>query len=232
MHKKVIRALDRFGLLDNIIVGSSVTLNGRKFNIPIVSRIGLDNLSMSELWMIDLLKILVKLNLRAGSACFVDVGVNVGQTLLKVKSVSAEMDYIGFEPNPLCIFYINNLIKSNKFGDCRIIPVGLSDSTDLGTLHFFNNSLVDSSATLIPDFRPVNKIDRTEYVPVFGLEQIKDKVGLLDFSILKIDVEGAELEVLKSFRCSIEKAKPIILIEILPVYDMENTSRLERQRGL
>ena len=36
---------------------------------------------------------------------FVDVGVNLGQTLLAVKSIGEDWDYLGFEPNPCCLFY-------------------------------------------------------------------------------------------------------------------------------
>ena len=43
---------------------------------------------------------------------FIDVGVNVGQTLLKLKSISSEINYLGFEPNPNCVNYLKNLITN------------------------------------------------------------------------------------------------------------------------
>ena len=49
--------------------------------------------------MIDILKIVLPIENKK----FIDVGVNIGQTLLKLKSVSSEIDYIGFEPNPICV---------------------------------------------------------------------------------------------------------------------------------
>ena len=70
------------------------------------------------------------------------------------------------------------------------------------------------------------------YVPIFDIEQVKEKVDLRDISILKIDVEGAELEVLQSFKKEISISEPIILIEILPVYEEGNTVRLEKQRRI
>jgi vacuolar-type H+-ATPase subunit D/Vma8 len=54
-----------------------------------------------------------------------------------------------------------------------------------------------------------------------------DKVG-----IVKIDVEGAELEVVKSLYQLLDTQRPIVLLEVLPVYSNENTMRKERQEEL
>jgi len=183
---------------------------------------------MSEPWMIDLLKII----LAGENKCFLDIGVNIGQTLLKLKSVSDSIKYIGFEPNPLCVFYVNNLIKKNNFTDCHLVPAGISDSTCISVLNFFSNSTTDSSASIIPNFRPNQKTVRKEYVSLFQVDQVKEQIEINEFSILKIDVEGAELEVIKSFFHLIEQNKPIILIEILPAYDETNTERIERQNEI
>jgi FkbM family methyltransferase len=227
MNRFSLRVLNKFGFLNYLNLKGSLVLNKRKFSIPIIQKIGYDNMFMSEPWMIDLLKILLK-----NDNCFVDVGVNVGQTLLKLKSVSDKIHYIGFEPNPLCVFYVKNLIKENNFTDCHLIPVGVSNLTDVGVLNFFSDSMTDSSASIISNFRPNQNIVQKEYVPLFQLDQIKDKIGLGDFSVLKIDVEGAELEVIRSFFSLIEQNRPIILIEILPAYNESNTYRIERQNEI
>lgn len=60
-----------------------------------------------------MLKILTSLfKLRSGT--FLDIGVNLGLTLIKVKSVNADRNYIGFKPNPACVFYIEELKRINK----------------------------------------------------------------------------------------------------------------------
>jgi FkbM family methyltransferase len=228
MNKFTIRALNKLKVLKYLNVNGSILLNNKKFKIPILQRTGFDNLFMSEPWMIDLLKIVLKIDHDG----FIDIGVNVGQTLLKLKSVAENIDYIGFEPNPLCVYYTKNLIKENNLTNCKLIPVGVSDATDLGVLNFFSDSTTDSSASIITNFRPSQRVVRSEYVPLFELEQIRSKINLNKFSILKIDVEGAELEVIKSFYSAIEEYKPIILIEILPAYNAENLTRIVRQKEL
>jgi FkbM family methyltransferase len=175
--------------------------------------------------MFDLLQILMK----DQKGAFVDVGANIGQTLLKVKATNSEMDYIGFEPNPACVYYLNELIKANSFERVRIIPVGLSIETGIKKLTFYNDNLDDGSASIINRFRPNNKIYKEENIPVFAYNDLAKSEKFGDISILKIDVEGAEYEVLTTLSEVVRQNKPTILIEILPVYSLELSERLDRQ---
>ena len=48
------------------------------------------------------------------SGAFIDVGVNLGQTLLKVAAIDPGRAYVGFEPNPACVDYVWKLIETNN----------------------------------------------------------------------------------------------------------------------
>ena len=211
--------------MDKVNLTATIKLNGRRFSIPVVGKMGFSNVFMTEPWMIKVLQVLIPIT----SGTFVDIGVNIGQTLLKLKSVSDEVEYVGFEPNPNCIFYLNRLIEKNNFRDTHLIPVGISTDTYIGQLFFYCNDTVDASASILEDFRTENKIERREYISIYSFTKLKQSLGLTKISILKIDVEGAELEVLKSFEEDIIDSQPAILMEILPVYGSENNRRLQRQ---
>ncbi|MCK5401077.1 MAG: FkbM family methyltransferase [Flavobacteriaceae bacterium] len=228
MIKIFIRALIKFRILRFLNINGTISLNKKKYKIPIIQGVGLSNLIMSEPWMIDLLEIVLPIENKR----FIDVGVNIGQTLLKLKSVSSEIEYIGFEPNPMCVNYVDLLVKNNNFKRISVIPVGISDKTEIGVLNFFYSSSTDSSASMIAEFRPGQKIDRKEFIPLFDLERLKETINLDVVSVLKIDVEGAELEVLSSFKSIIKDKQPIILIEILPAYNDQNLFRVERQNKI
>lgn len=225
MNTIFIKALNKFRILNLLNIHGTISLNKKTFKIPILQKIGISNLFMSEPWMIDILKIVLPIE----NKNFIDVGVNIGQTLLKLKSVSSEINYIGFEPNPICVNYAVKLINENNFDNTLIIPAGISDKNEMGLLNFFSQSETDSAASMIEDFRPDQKIFKKEFIPLYNIESFKNKINLDSISILKIDVEGAELEVLNSFKKEIEEKSPIILIEILPVYNANNLQRLERQ---
>ncbi|MCB9364233.1 MAG: FkbM family methyltransferase [Flavobacteriales bacterium] len=224
----IIRVLNKFRLLTFFNINATILLNDKEFRIPILSKLGLSNLYMSEPWMIDLLKVITQI----GNEKFVDVGVNVGQTLLKLKSVSNDINYIGFEPNPSCVNYSTKLIKLNNFKNTLLFPFGIADKTQIAELVFFYESDVDSSASIIQNFRPNQTIHHKEYVPIFDVNSIKTVASFDDISIIKIDVEGAELEIIRTFKETIKKANPIMMVEVLPVYNAENKDRLSRQNEI
>lgn len=182
----------------------------------------------TEPWMTDLLDQLF----RVQDGAFLDVGVNVGQTLVKVKALDPYREYVGFEPNPVCVSYVRELIKGNRFERCTLFPVGLFTEDRVLSLDFFTEDISDSSATVIENFRPGNKIFSRILVPVFQFDSLAGLVGDTRFGIVKIDVEGAELEVVKSLSTLIGRDRPLILIELLPVYREDNTFRVSRQDEL
>jgi len=228
MNRFFFRVLNRLNLLPFLNLTGLVTLNRKTFKVPVKGGIGYNNMWMSEVWMIELLKIVTPIS----KGVFVDVGVNVGQTLLKVKSVLTEIEYVGFEPNSTCVQYVNDLVTINKFENTTIVPVGISTKTALCKLFFYGNSTVDSSASIVENFRPGEQIKGTEFIPVFNMAVIKQSLTLNKVGIIKIDVEGCELEVLTELEDNIVADQPIILIEILPVYKANNIERLQRQKKI
>ena len=216
-------------IIKNITSGFNIILKQRigekMFRIPILGNLGFQNMKREEPWMVTLLKLIFKIEDRK----FIDVGVNVGQTLLKVKAIDVDRCYIGFEPNPSCIHYANKLVKINKFSNVTLLPFGVSVKTGLAELQFYHNSSGDTSASIIKEFRN-NQVVHKDWIPIISVEDIIDKVDISNVGVLKIDVEGSELEVIQSFRQSIIRDKPIIIIEILPVYNKhENQDRYRRQ---
>jgi FkbM family methyltransferase len=140
------------------------------------------------------------------------------------------MDYIGFEPNPTCIHYLAELVSKNDLQKVIVYPVGLNEITSVVKLNFFSQSQSDSSASIIPNFRARESITQHILVPVFNLLDLKTEFDPI--SIIKIDVEGAELEVILSLLTKIKEDRPLILIEILPCYESTNIFRISRQNQI
>jgi FkbM family methyltransferase len=223
----LLKILNKLKLLHHVNLIGDVTLNGVTFKIPVIKKLGIGNVYMSEPWMISLLK---KLKLKDGQ--FIDVGVNIGQTMLKLKSVNKEIEYIGFEPNPTCVFYSNELIQINQFKKTTIIPTGISNINGILKLDFYSTGLTDPSASIIANFRPNQKVAFSKYIPVNTIDNLSQSISIHNVEAIKIDVEGAELEVIESLRNLISENQPVILIEILPVYNIENKERLIRQQKI
>jgi FkbM family methyltransferase len=198
----------------------SIQINHKKFIIPVFNNLGdwvYGKNQPHEPWLDGIIKNI--LSNRPGA--FIDIGVNLGQTLLKVKSLNLSNEYFGFEPNPTCCYYANELVRLNKFNNCTIVPVGLYDKPAL--LKLLMKSDEDPAASLIEDFRdPSYSYSLAKYVPVFTGDYLLNLLNIGEILLIKIDVEGAELEVISGLRDTLKKSQPYIICEILPLYD-ENT---------
>jgi len=227
MINLLIKVFNKLRLLKYFNLAGVSTINNKKFSIPVIKALGKENLNVSEQWMCKVLEKLLPLK----KGVFVDIGVNTGQTLLKLKAVDLQRNYIGFEPNPNCVFYVQELIRINNFKNVTVFPVGLAEKTQLIELNFFTTAATDSFASIISDFRANSTVCRKEFIPCFKFSDL-GLPAIDSISIIKIDVEGAELEVLNTLTQVIKEYRPFILVEILPVYEISNQNRLERQKQI
>jgi FkbM family methyltransferase len=222
-----IRILKKLGFYKKLNLTFSTTINNVRFSIPVIQGIGEGHLSPSEEWKIPLISKLTKLK----KGLFIDVGVNIGHTLLKLRSVDPDYKYIGFEPNASCVNYLKDLISVNHFKNTSVIPVALGSKDELLALNFHVGG-DEESASLISDFRPNQAVVQKEFVPVFSYETIRPTLFTDQVSIIKIDVEGFELEVIKGLSTLINSDKPYIICEILPTYSTDNKTRVDRQEEI
>ena len=82
----------RIGLFKFINFIWFIKIGGTRFKIPVIQEMGLGNFTVTEPWMMDLIQDLYKKK----TGAFIDIGANIGQTLLKLKSVAPDVDYVGF----------------------------------------------------------------------------------------------------------------------------------------
>ncbi len=208
---------------------TTITIKDQVIQVPIIQNGDRDlACDLTETWMIAVLEPLLNQN----PGTFLDVGVNLGQTLIKVKGLEPGRQYIGFEPNSTCVVYAKSLIKANQFRDCTIVPAGLFTEDALLSLECMDDGDADSSASLIKGFRPEENIQHRILVPVFQFKTIAPSLPLDSVGLIKIDVEGAELEVIQSLYPVFLDWRPITLLEVLPVYSEDNRMRQQRQEQL
>ena len=157
--------------------------------------------------------------LRQRQGVFIDIGVNVGQTLCKFLAAGQPRRYIGFEPQIACCFYVDQFIRANHVPDAQVIPVALGEQP--GVLELFaDDDDVDESASFdATGFRatkaapgPVRKV----FVPVLRGDTVMARLKIDQMAVLKIDVEGAELDVLRGLPETLSRWRPAVMFEVLP----------------
>lgn len=215
-HRAAHFALRKLGMFDR---SYRERVDGKTFVIPIING---RKTYVSEPWMSAVLRRLFER--KAGA--FVDVGVNLGQTLLKVAAIDAAREYVGFEPNPACVDYAWKLIEKNRL-PYTVIPAGVSTETTLLNLEMFRADDTDPSASIVPNFR-ANVVSRRP-VLVLSPSDLPESAIPDEIAVVKIDVEGGELLVIEGMLPVLERRRPFLVVEILPA---SNPERLERQEAI
>jgi FkbM family methyltransferase len=188
-----------------------ISFEGQSVNIPVISGLGYPNIYLVPGWFS---RIANELFTDSGQT-FIDVGANIGQTLIAVKSAGKDIQYVGFEPDTSCCHYIKKLIHINHFENCLVYNFGLSDRLKEGFLE--TNVEADPTGSLVQELRP-NFFHQRESVFSLAYDSLNfdKKVGCI-----KIDVEGGELEVLMGMQKLISEDRPYILCEILDSFSQD-----------
>jgi len=125
---------------------------------------------------------------------------------------------------------VDIFIKQNRLTDCTTLPIGLSDQN--GIKSFFSTGSADTMACL-HDREGAEKIS----IPVRIGDEVVRELRIEAICAIKIDVEGAEPEVIAGLSRTIKKFKPPITFEVLPNYEGEertpvtDTFAKQRRKG-
>jgi FkbM family methyltransferase len=135
-----------------------------------------------------------------------DVGANVGiYSLLASLLVGPSGSVYAFEPLPRNLKYLRKHISLNRLRNCTVFEQAVCNHE--GTRSFSGTALESSMARLSDDGEllvPSTTLDTC----IYGQKR------LLPPDIIKIDVEGAEMEVLQGSQQSIAEFRPAIFLEI------------------
>ncbi len=191
----------------------------KRYRIPFYAGVGPDLLRVAEGEFVEIFRKLLSLK---GNGCFVDVGTNIGQTLLKIKAIDEEIRYVGFEANLRAAEYLDRLIESNGFQYCTLISAGASDR--VGIARIFSDGGTGQGASLVEEFRSSGFYTSKHDIVVVSIDEIfcplPDDTTI---SVIKIDVEGSELDVLRGAVETIRRHRSLLVCEVLPVYEIDST---------
>lgn len=185
--------------------------HGRDVRVPVHAD-GSARHAFREPWMDTLLPRLLAVS---PEPVFFDVGANIGQGLLALMDHGATARYVGFEPNARNYAYLQRLIELNERPRTSAFPVALSESFGVASLGVRKQSF-DVFCSLSTDVHEEGFFRFSQDVLMTTGDMVAEALGVSEITLLKVDVEGAELEVLKGFRGVFAKAPPAIVFEILP----------------
>jgi FkbM family methyltransferase len=158
-----------------------------------------------------------------------DVGAYTGQTVSGYLSSFPEANIFAFEPTPISYAQLKQKFDGNK--QVRCINFAISDSA--GVIPFHLNEFSPTNSTLSTDasaneYWGNELLSTVETVSVQSesLDKVCQNEDIDHIDILKLDVQGAELKVLKGAeRMLNERRISIIYLEIIfvPTYKGQST---------
>ena len=152
---------------------------------------------------------------------FWDIGANKGTFLYQVAHELPKAKIVAIEPQPELV---RQLIKNTERHDrCQIFDVGLGDEAK--TVPLYIPDANRGSASLVHNFDGA----RSMSVKIETAETIKARSGLGWPTLVKIDVEGYEPNVIRSLRPAFEYAQYQMLC--LRMHAVQKESLLEIRRG-
>ncbi len=159
-----------------------------------------------ELSVINYIRDLLLNNTEIRNKVFIDIGSHIGfYTILLGENFAKTY---AFEPSDLQYQYLNDNCLLNKHLNITISKSAIGSENSIKTLYVMGNS--GGTNTLRDDIANQGNPMKSYEVNLITLDSLKlDNVGLI-----KIDVEGYELDVLKGARETIIENKPIILCEV------------------
>jgi FkbM family methyltransferase len=142
---------------------------------------------------------------------FVDVGAHVGQyTLIVSEAVTSTGSVHAFEPDPETYGWLRHNIECNRLTNVFTNQLALADVS--GTLDFYLSDVSDIGANSLQQPRGFD--GRVCKVGCTTLDEYMRSQGITRVDLMKIDVEGAELAMLKGSSALLERDdRPVIILE-------------------
>jgi FkbM family methyltransferase len=136
---------------------------------------------------------------------YVDVGTNRGQVLGEAVRAAPRGRHVAFEPIPALAAV---LARAFPAVDCRQLALGAAP----GTAEFCHFRALDGWSGLRRSPLVSDERGDPEYISV-KVSTLDAELGELSPAVVKIDVEGAELDVLEGGRSLLTRAKPLLIFE-------------------
>lgn len=144
---------------------------------------------------------------------FIDVGANEGYfTLHAARRVGRGGRVVSVEPSSRERLQLERNVRRNRLRNVTIVPHALADAA--GTARLQIAAKVHGGHNTFGAFAYDDAVAvASEEVPLETLDALAGRLSVGRVDVIKIDVEGAELKVLKGGRHLLATSRPILLIE-------------------
>jgi FkbM family methyltransferase len=156
---------------------------------------------------------IVLLALSESASFFIDVGANIGYFAVRLAIHNSGLQAIAVEAIPSTVDHLRANVALNNLSD-RVLVVNCAIGAAEGRTKLFVPRVSGHTAASIRDQHPDEGSDSVE-VDLRLLDSLLSAINVKDNDLLKLDVEGAEFEVLKGASALLQRSRPTIFAELL-----------------
>jgi len=141
---------------------------------------------------------------------FIDVGANLGKyTIMMARKLKEKGSVVSIEPEPHTIELLKQNVRLNKLQNVSVVGKACSSKNGKETLYLEGTTYSGGLHSLK---RYKNHVDKME-VEVEKLDSIISRLKIKQVDLIKIDVEGSEVDVLHGAQKILKKFHPRIICE-------------------
>jgi len=153
------------------------------------------------------------------SDVIIDIGSNTGIYSLLAAANNHKAKIIAIEPVPLNYNILKQNIKVNK-SKIKSVKIAISNTSGKAVMHMLKNHINYMTSVNKNRYAEHPEIQNNIETQIITIKiepfnYIIDKYKLTTLDLIKLDVEGHEIEVLQSMMPYIQQSKPCVLIEII-----------------
>jgi FkbM family methyltransferase len=148
---------------------------------------------------------------RPGSTV-IDVGANIGVTTMLTSKLVPQSRIVAIEPSPIAFNCLRSTVEANGLRGVTVLQLCVSDGR-LPSVHLLETTGNLSGSHIIASDHPTTTVEGGRSVIAKALDSVVDELALDRVDLVKIDVEGYELDVLNGMSRTIAKFAPLIFME-------------------
>lgn len=148
-----------------------------------------------------------------GSRVIIDAGANEGFYTLKIKQNNPSAQIVAIEANPLAFKILKKNVRGNKLKNVILINKALASGLGKMTFAIVPEISALGALDIGPQKRPWLKKENVKKIAVWGttLKKVCADNHIANIDILKLDVEGAEMSILKNSKDLLPNIKKIVV---------------------
>ena len=144
-----------------------------------------------------------------------DIGGNVGLMTLTFANFAGKSGKVfTFEPEPRNFAKLTENIKLNNFTNTTINQVAVSSKEEKLKLYLSNNNNSGVHSLIYNDDLKKEFVE----VDTVTIDKFLERNHISKLDMVKIDVEGSELDVLEGIENTLLKFKPVLIMEVVSQY--------------